>query len=158
MNIDDIVREAMENSNFMETLKAKIQEAEEKAKNWPNDGDTVWHFGKLGNMYSDTWFNSNKYEMILRETGNMFHTKEEAREAWKRDFYRDKLRSLGRPFIRGRENWFIAYDYEEDKIVYYCWTTDALESVYFNSRADAQKALDEIGFGNYYKYIICGKE
>lgn len=157
MNIDDIVREAMENSNFMETLKAKIQEAEEKAKSWPNEGDCYYYWGddyEVGpNIWSDT-----RIHRLRKEAGRCFKTRAKAEFACKCAFYRDKFRSLGRPFIRGRENWFISYDYEEDKFEYCCCLASALEVVCFNSKADAQKALDEIGFENYYKYIICGKE
>lgn len=153
MDINEIVKQAMADSNFMETLKTKLEEAETAAKTWPQAGNAYYYVNTDYNVGANI-FADNSVHQRRKQVGNCYDTSEEAEHAAECAFYRSWYRNLGRSFVPGARNWFVNYDFDTERMEFCCWTTSAVENVCFGTREEAEAAIMKIGLDNYIRYVL----
>ena len=154
MNIDAIVAEAMKDSNFAKTLKAKLIEAE-KAKEWPKIGSPFCFVNTLFQVcYRSNFSPQDPEHVTYAETGNCFRTLAEGEYAAKCAKYRAMYRAMGRPFLNRGTNWSVWYDIPSDSFMFQNDLEAIGESTYFSTKEDCKKAIDSIGRENFIHYVL----
>ncbi len=141
----------------LKALKERIAELEEQVKDereFPQDGDTYWYINPFGSIFHDEWwsFVSEGHKLKI---GNVFRTKEQAEFAVEKLKVEAELRKFSRPFKEDEYNYFIQIHPSHNNIV-----TDSDDyyqtqgTIYFESTAIANEAIDTIGEERIKKYIF----
>ncbi len=119
------------------------------------DGDGYWYINTINNISYDTW-TKDAWDLTIRESGNIFLTKEEAEfELERRKCEAIMLKYGRRTFKCGKHNYFIVI-FDKKMImeksfnlhIYYQGT------IYFDTEELTQKAIDEIGEERLKKYVF----
>ena len=109
-----------------------------------------------GNVHHGFWDGSSS-SIAIRDTGGIFLTKEEAEfEIERRKIETEMLRLGGRrKFNRGKDNYYITYDYIVKDLVYLNrnWVHDQ-GGIYFDTDIYAIDVVQEIGEDKIKKYIF----
>ena len=140
--------------SFENNLKPYI----EKPKSvWDlKEGDEYFLIFGDGNVSGTTWGDCTS-DKKFREIGNAFLTREEAEfEIERRKIETEMLRLGGRrKFNRGKDNYYITYDYVVKDLVYLNrnWVHDQ-GGIYFDTDIDAINAVKTIGKDKIKKYIF----
>lgn len=123
------------------------------------DGDGYWYINTINNIYYDIW-NGNAWDLIVRESGNVFLTKEEAEfELERRKCEAIMLKYGRRTFEYEQNNFSIKYDHRNDCI--YIESRIEIQyqgNTYYDTKELAKRAIDEIGEERLKKYIFRVKE
>lgn len=119
------------------------------------DGDGYWYISTINNINYDTW-TKDVWDLAMRESGDIFLTKEEAKvELERRKCEAIMLKYGRRTFKCGKHNYFIVI-FDKKMIIeksfnfhiYYQGT------IYFDTEELTQKAIDEIGEERLKKYVF----
>ncbi len=105
---------------FLFSKNANFEIVEEK-KGWfkPKYGEKYWFIDYDGDIYSDNFdsgFFGDEYKL---QTHNCFRSEEEAREYLE---YKKALRKAEKPFVVGKDNWYIIFDTLTSKLCF-DWNT-----------------------------------
>lgn len=166
IKIKDIVEKYAEYEIDEDKLKALLIKPKQKTVWELEVGDTYNYINSDGIIVSSTWSN-DIYHENRRAAGNCFLaencflTREEAKfELERRKVETELLRcggtrdmmSIGKDDIR---KYYILYSHFQDKVCIesLCYT-QYLSCIYFKSREDAQRAIDEIGEDRIKKYLF----
>ena len=142
---------------FRSALKERIAELEEQAKEeqeFPQYGDTYWCINAYGGVSKEIW-DGYDIEKDMLEIGNCFRTEQEAEFAVEKLKVEAELRKFSRPFKEDEYNYFIQIHPSHNNIV-----TDSDDyyqtqgTIYFESTAIANEAIDTIGEERIKKYIF----
>lgn len=119
------------------------------------DGDEYWYINIISNIKQVTW-NEIPWDLMVRENGNAFLTKEEAEfELERRKCEAIMLKYGRRTFKYEDDNYFIRLAYDNKKVFVEVWRTCQFQgSIYFDTKELAQKAIDEIGKERLKKYVF----
>ena len=119
------------------------------------DGDGYWYINTINNISYDIW-NGNAWDLIVRESGNVFLTKEEAEfELERRKCEAIMLKYGRRTFKYEDDNYFIRLDYDNKKVFVEVWSACQFQgSIHFDTEELAKRAIDEIGIERLKKYIF----
>ena len=141
----------------IKALKERIAELEEQAKEeqeFPQYGDTYWCINAYGGVSKEIW-DGYDIEKDMLEIGNGFRTEQEAEFAVEKLKVEAELRKFSRPFKEDEYNYFIQIHPSHNNIV-----TDSDDyyqtqgTIYFESTAIANEAIDTIGEERIKKYIF----
>ena len=119
------------------------------------DGDGYWYINTINNISYDIW-NGNAWDLIVRESGNVFLTKEEAEfELERRKCEAIMLKYGRRTFKYGKHNYFIVI-FDKRMIIESAFNLHIYYqgTIYFDTEELAKKAIDEIGKERLKKYIF----
>ena len=116
---------------------------------------TIWDLEKgneyfycCGNkVYQAYWCNNEYYDQLRIIVGNIFLTKEEAeKEVERREVEALLLKNGGRRLFDGyNHNYHIGLDDYEKHLKVYILMTPTQGTIYFDTKAQAEKAISEIG-------------
>ncbi len=139
----------------MEFVEERFPELIEEDKTSFSDGEKYYWLDSDGNVYPSFWENDSVDEGRLL-IGNIFKTEEEAEFEVERRKILHELEALGSPFDRGFRNYYLAFDYfnEEISIDFRSNLNSCFSNCFFNSKEDAQKAIDKIGEDRIKKYLF----
>lgn len=119
------------------------------------DGDGYWYINTINNISYDTW-TKDAWDLTVRESGNIFLTKEEAEfELERRKCEAIMLKYGRRTFKYGKHNYFIVI-FDKRMIIESAFNLHIYYqgTIYFDTEELAQKAIDEIGEERLKKYIF----
>lgn len=131
----------------VEALKVDGQE-------FPQDGDDYWFIDSTGEVINEKW-EGLSFEIERLEFGNIFKTKEQVEFAFEKLKVEAELRKFSRGYIDGRNNWYILYDFEREKVM----RTNELHHchqgvIYFSDTYTTQQAIESVGEERIKKYIF----
>ena len=141
----------------LKSLKERIAELENQAKEeqeFPQYGETYSYINTYGGVESDIW-EGHFAERNMVKIGNFFKTEEQAEFAVEKLRVEAELRKFSRPFKEDEYNYFIQIHPSHNNIV-----TDSDDyyqtqgTIYFESTAIANEAIDAIGENRIKKYIF----
>jgi hypothetical protein len=143
---------------FEERLRAKAEELQGQMNDNPkniwdldiDDGEEYYRLYWDGDVDQGV-FNTN-YDERIRDMGNAFLTREEAEFEVERRKIEAVMKKYSRPFKRDEDNWYIEYNYDNNKIHCYCNWDSSLGVSFFESREIVKKIIDEIGRDRLVKY------
>lgn len=118
-------------------------------------GDGYWYISTVNNIKYDTW-TKKVWDLAMRESGDIFLTKEEAKvELERRKCEAIMLKYGRRTFKYGKHNYFIVI-FDERMIIESAFNLNIYYqgTIYFDTEELAQKAIDEIGEERLKKYIF----
>lgn len=119
------------------------------------DGDRYWYINTINNISYDTW-TKDAWDLTVRESGNIFLTKEEAEfELERRKCEAIMLKYGRRTFKCGKYNYFIDI-FDKRMIIESAFNLHIYYqgTIYFDTEELTQKAIDEIGEERLKKYIF----
>ena len=133
---------------FPNILTDWFEEIKEPTRWKPEMGQTYYHVGGDGFVYSDTWVNGSAVDNGRFEIGNCFKTEEEAERA------AEYLKALAvvrgdatGKFVRGTSNWYVYYDVHCKRLGvssdYYCNKNGIFGLPYFATEEDAQRSIEQ---------------
>lgn len=160
IKIKDIVEKYAEYEIDEDKLKELLIEPKQKTIWELEAGDIYNYIDSDGTIVTSIWSN-DFYHVDRRAAGNCFLTREEAEfELERRKVETELLRcggtrdmmSIGKDDIR---KYYILYSHFQDKVCIesLCYT-QYLGCIYFKSREDAQRAINEIGEDRIKKYLF----
>ena len=119
------------------------------------DGNGYSYINTISNIYYDTW-NGDAWDLTVRESGNIFLTKEEAEfELERRKCEAIMLKYGRRTFKHEKSNFLINYNSLNKMIFADSYSVTPFQgSIYFDTKELAQKAIDEIGEERLKKYVF----
>lgn len=147
--------------NELDEIQGKIEQLEstknERRKRWkPSKGEIYYYVGENGYVYDDHWRN---YEVdnLRYSIGNVFQTEEEA------EFEAERLRVIAKMREYAfdpdwdndeQEKYFIVFSHWNKKIEILCIALTRHGDIFFKSKTDCQKCIDEVGDDNIKKYYF----
>lgn len=142
----------------LEEVKAKIEELTqeyESGNRWkPKVGEDYWLVNVDGGVYRYKWYN-DKFDNVLFNYTDIFHTKEQAEVDRERKRIRRELMRYGKNFVPNQYNWAINYNYRDKAIGYWVSTLCFHPfDIYFESEEMAKKAIEEVGENRIKKYLF----
>lgn len=140
---------------FMEFVEDQFPELIEEEKGPFNYGDRYYCISTSGQVGGDYWINHQLDEGRL-SIGNTFKTREEAEFVLEKLKVIHELEMLGRPFKPGEKNYYIAFDTDDDEIIFYreYRRKSAYFDYYFDTEEKAREAIDKIGEDRIKKYLF----
>ena len=153
---NDIRKLVDDNWEDIKALVIEKAEAEQKLKPktiWDfntNDRDSYYYIDGVGYLRPD-WFDEGYFE-IRRDLGNAFLTEKEAEFELERRKIEAIMRKYSRPFKYDKENWYIKYNYDDDKLYCYYSLDSSFGVSFFETNEITRKAIDEIGIDRLKKY------
>ena len=141
----------------LKALKERIAELEELAKEeqeFPQDGDECWYILSGGGVDWIQWGESG-FGLRAQDIGNIFRTKQQAEFAVEKLKVEAELQKFSRPFKEDEYNYFIQIHPSHNNIV--TESDDFYQTqgtIYFESTAIANEAIDTIGEERIKKYIF----
>jgi len=129
--------------------KIKALELSLKANDaWPQYDDRYLYVSSQGDICGFK-YNGGDFDQDCQSLGNMFRTEEEAEHEVKRRKVTTKLKSMTNGFVpnwddRIKYKWYLR-KYENDLECDYHTIAQHLNTVYFATEEDAQKAIDTLG-------------
>lgn len=124
---------------FDKNVKFEIVE-EEKPKGWfkPEISENYWTIDSFGEFDWKTWIN-DEIDNYRYNNHNCFRSEEEAKQYLE---YKKTLREAQKPFVYGKDNWCISYDFinRELKTI---WNVDNCRqgTVYFGEDLEVAQAF-----------------
>ena len=143
--------------NRIEELEKELLELKEQVKEqqeFPQSGERYW-YSNGGGMVNSCFWKSEQFDLNRYRIGNMFKTEKEAEFAVEKLKVEEELRKFGRPFKEDEYNYFIQIHPSHNNIV-----TDSDDyyqtqgTIYFESTAIANEAIDTIGEERIKKYLF----
>ena len=143
--------------NRIEELEKELLELKEQVKEqqeFPQSGERYW-YSNGGGMVNSCFWKSEQFDLNRYRIGNMFKTEKEAEFAVEKLKVEAELQKFGRPFKEDEYNYFIQIHPSHNNIV-----TDSDDyyqtqgTIYFESTAIANEAIDTIGENRIKKYIF----
>lgn len=131
-------------------LKQLTTLAKTKSTPWDLlDGNKFYYLRCNGDIVENCWVDDIEYEE-LRELGNVFLTCKEAQAEKDRRIVEANLLRYGgrRNFIPDKDNFYLAYDVEDDDVYVECNEYEdelSVSDIYFDTSARAMNALKEVG-------------
>lgn len=142
---------------YIEEVEEIITQYENKNKKVqkPDNGEYYYYINHYGEVYCVLWFD-NDIDNESLSIGNIFKTREEAQFMIEKLKVIHELETLGRPFKYGRDNYYIALDEENNKILFYHNYKHQSKycNCYFDNEEEAQQAIEEIGEDRIKKYLF----
>lgn len=127
------------------------------------DGDAYWVINVDGRIHCLEWDNC-KYDITIRNQGNVFLTKEEAEyEVRRREVY-STVKRYAYEFSDDEWNnfnmrkYYLYYDYRKYFIDEGVNCRCRHGELYFKSEADIEKAIEAVGMEDFKKYYLGVKE
>lgn len=132
----------------------------------PPKPQSIWDlksFDKYFLLYADgvvteyEWRENGYISNNYRDQGNIFITKEEAEKEAERKEVETLLLKFGgrRLFKNGEENWVIRYNHVQSSFEYgYLNVTQYSSCIYFDTKEQAEKAVQEIGKDRIFKALF----
>ena len=119
------------------------------------DGNGYSYINTISNIYYDTW-NGDAWDLTVRESGNIFLTKEEAEFELERRKCEAIMLKYGRRTFKPRDiNYIIQFDNDDKQVFVDFWRLNQFQgSICFDTEELAQKAIDEIGKERLKKYVF----
>ena len=119
------------------------------------DGDGYWYINTINNISYDTW-TKDAWDLTVRESGNLFLTKEEAEfELERRKCEAIMLKYGRRTFKYNQYNYLIRFNNNNKKVLVEAWRTCQFQgTIYFDTEELAQTAMNEIGKERLKKYVF----
>ena len=116
-------------------------------------GEAYYYINNDGTVYKDEWEDHGVDKGRLK-VGNVFLLEEEALEEVEKKKVEKEVNNFSSPFIFGRKNWYLFMD--ENKQIFPIFDLDEVTYgvVYFESRENAQEAIDTVGIDRIKKYIF----
>ena len=151
---NDIRKLVDDNWEDIKELIIKKAEAEQKPKSiWDletKDSEEYYYICSNGDI---VWADFNScFDEKVREVGNAFLTREEAEFELERRKIEAIMRKYSRPFKYDKENWYIKYNYDDDKLYCYYSLDSSFGVSFFETNEITRKAIDEIGIDRLKKY------
>ena len=141
----------------IKSLKQRIAELElqvDEEQAFPKYKDFYWGVDAKGKVFCDTW-GGFKFEKDMLSIGNVYQTENEAVLAVEKLKVEAELRKFSRPFKEDEYNYFIQIHPSHNNIV--TESDDFYQTqgtIYFESTAIANEAIDTIGEERIKKYIF----
>lgn len=139
--IEELEKELLE-------LKGQVKEQE-----FPQDGDEYWLINGDCSFQVIKW-NCDSFDKRANEIGNTYKTKGEAEFAVEKFKVEAELRKYGRPFVWGRENWYLGMDNDKDIFLEYDNYEMYHGVTYFESKNKVKEAIEAVGEERIKKYIF----
>ena len=119
------------------------------------DGNGYWYINTINNISYDTW-TKDAWDLTVRESGNIFLTKEEAEFELERKKCEAIMLKYGRRTFKPRDfNYLIRFDNDDKQAFVDFWRLNQFQgTIYFDTEELAQKAIDEIGEERLKKYVF----
>ena len=143
--------------NRIEELEKELLELKEQVKEqqeFPQSGERYW-YSNGGGMVNSCFWKSEQFDLNRYRIGNMFKTEKEAEFAVEKLKVEEELRKFGRPFKEDEYNYFIQIHPSHNNIV--VESDDFYQTqgtIYFESTAIANEAIDTIGEDRIKKYLF----
>ena len=143
--------------NRIEELEKELLELKEQVKEqqeFPQSGERYW-YSNGGGMVNSCFWKSEQFDLNRYRIGNMFKTEKEAEFAVEKLKVEAELQKFGRPFKEDEYNYFIQIHPSHNNIV--VESDDFYQTqgtIYFESTAIANEAIDTIGENRIKKYIF----
>ena len=144
----------------LETEVANLRALLEKPDTpWvPERGDTYFRIAGSGSMVEHKWDNDCIDDAYL-SIGNVFRTRKDAEFMVERLKVLAELRRLAKGFVpdwddKQQSKWTLTYDNGDGIDIDYFWSTNIGAPVYFQSREDAQAAIETVGAERLKRYYF----
>ena len=115
----------------------------------PKLDEKYWFVSNYGHVWSSYNDNDEDDKYILTHYP-IFQTEEEAKD---HKWFLDKVDEYKKPFILGRDNYFIYYNHEDKKVrKTYVLRNQDQGTIYFGNEENIKKFLEEVGEDRIEKY------
>lgn len=127
------------------------------------DGDKYFYIDSVGGFPNMTW-NNDEYDVLIRNQGNVFLTKEEAEFEKKRREVYTTVKRYAHEFSKEEWNdtkinkYYACYNYKDHSIIKGFNSHVSNSKLYFQSEADIDIAIAAVGEEDFKKYYLCIKE
>lgn len=139
---------------FMEFVGEKFPELIEEQGNGFSEGERCYFLTQIGEVITDTW-TDHEIDKSRISIGNCFKSEEEAEFAVERLKVIHELSELTRPFIYESDSWCFYLNSEGEFDYYAVYETRYLYGdYYFDTKEEAQRAIDQIGEDRIKKYLF----
>ena len=146
-----------------ETLKKNMVKPKPKTIWDLKDGDKYWAINTEGNVFYGEW-NNCKYDISIRNQGNVFLTKEEAEFEKKRREVYTTVKRYAHEFSKEEWNdtkinkYYACYNYKDHSIIKGFNSHVSNSKLYFQSIKDIDRAIAAVGVEDFKKYYLGVKE
>lgn len=127
------------------------------------DGDKYFYIDSVGGFPNMTW-NNDEYDVLIRNQGNVFLTKEEAEFEKKRREVYTTVKRYAHEFSKEEWNdtkinkYYACYNYKDHSIIKGFNSHVSNSKLYFKSEEDIEKAIAAVGEEDFKKYYLGVKE
>lgn len=127
------------------------------------DGDKYFYIDSVGGFPNMTW-NNDEYDVLIRNQGNVFLTKEEAEFEKKRREVYTTVKRYAHEFSKEEWNdtkinkYYACYNYKDHSIIKGFNSHVSNSKLYFKSEEDIEKAIEAVGEEYFKKYYLGVKE
>lgn len=123
------------------------------------DGDKYFYIDSVGGFPNMTW-NNDEYDVLIRNQGNVFLTKEEAEFEKKRREVYTTVKRYAHEFSKEEWNdtkinkYYACYNYKDHSIIKGFNSHVSNSKLYFKSEEDIEKAIEAVGMEDFKKYYL----
>lgn len=127
------------------------------------DGDKYFYIDSVGGFPNMTW-NNDEYDVLIRNQGNVFLTKEEAEFEKKRREVYTTVKRYAHEFSKEEWNdtkinkYYACYNYKDHSIIKGFNSHVSNSKLYFQSIKDIDRAIAAVGVEDFKKYYLGVKE
>ena len=127
------------------------------------DGDKYFYIDSVGGFPNMTW-NNDEYDVLIRNQGNVFLTKEEAEFEKKRREVYTTVKRYAHEFSKEEWNdtkinkYYACYNYKDHSIIKGFNSHVSNSKLYFQTVADIDIAIAAVGMEDFKKYYLGVKE
>lgn len=127
------------------------------------DGDKYFYIDSVGGFPNMTW-NNDEYDVLIRNQGNVFLTKEEAEFEKKRREVYTTVKRYAHEFSKEEWNdtkinkYYACYNYKDHSIIKGFNSHVSNSKLYFQSIKDIDRAIEAVGMEDFKKYYLGVKE
>lgn len=127
------------------------------------DGDKYFYIDSVGGFPNMTW-NNDEYDVLIRNQGNVFLTKEEAEFEKKRREVYAQVKRYAHEFSKEEWNdtkinkYYACYNYKDHCIIIFADNCLCDSKLYFQSIKDIDRAIEAVGEEYFKKYYLGVKE
>lgn len=127
------------------------------------DGDKYFYIDSVGGFPNMTW-NNDEYDVLIRNQGNVFLTKEEAEFEKKRREVYTTVKRYAHEFSKEEWNdtkinkYYACYNYKDHSIIKGFNSHVSNSKLYFQSIKDIDRAIAAVGEDDFKKYYLGVKE
>lgn len=127
------------------------------------DGDKYFYIDSVGGFLNMTW-NNDEYDVLIRNQGNVFLTKEEAEFEKKRRKVYTTIKQYAYEFSEEEWNdtkinkYYACYNYKDHSIIKGFNSHVSNSKLYFQSIKDIDRAIAAVGVEDFKKYYLGVKE
>ena len=121
----------------------------------PKIGEEYWYIGieYISEVWSNTWYGDELEEKYFT-VGNVFKTKEEAEFQLERLKVISELKSFSTKLQINKDNYGIEYDAIEKEIYIYNNIHMSTGGIVFDTKKDAENAIEAVGKDRVLKYYL----